>query len=227
MNGVGKCYFIIISLSHIVGFAYGVISSLDLAPRDDLESLSYIGLFLVRSDLPWRNGSRYEPMKRSIKRIRHSKANWTGAQLGAGFEPEFGDLLDYSRGLGFDQIPDYELWKARFTDMTLRLGIASGEPLDWTPGEPPTMLLQADEPFEAFDVNNPADQEVDESDGELEDELEEKFQNSYYGNDIDCWDFIQGERDQDLTLPLEFKGKIDRLIPRITEVVTGVYIYDL
>ena len=210
------------SPSPIVGFAYGIVSSLDLAPRDDLESLSYIGLFMVRSDLPWRNGPRYEPMKRSIKRIRHSKTRWTGAKLGAGFEPEFGDLLDYSRGLGFDQIPDYELWKARFTGMTLRLGIVSGEPLDWTPQELSTAsLLQAD------DADNPPYEEVDESDGELEDGLEEQFQNSYYGNDIDCWDFIQGERDQELTLPLEFKGKIDKIIPRITDVITGVYIYDL
>jgi hypothetical protein len=55
----------------------------------------------------------------------------------------------------------------------------------------------------------------------------EKFQNSYYGNDIDCWDFIQGERPQELTMPLGFRGRMDSLIPKITDVFTGVYIYNL
>ena len=163
-------------------------------------------------------------MKRSIKRIRDSKARSTGAKLGAGLEPEFGDLLDYSRGLGFDQIPNYESWNARFADIALRLGIISGEPLDWTPGEPRIALLQADEALEADDTLG---EEADDCGGELEDELEERFQNSYYGHDIDCWDFIQGERDQDLTMPSEFKGTIHNFIPRITEVITGVRIYDL
>ena len=150
--------------------------------------------------------------------IRDSKARWTGAKLGTGFEPEFGDLLDYSRELGFDQIPNYELWKARFSDIALRLGIIPEEPLDWTPGEPPIALLQADESSEALDADNALGEEADESDDELEDGSEEQFQNSYFGWDIDCWDFIQGERDQDLTTPPEFKETIDNFIPQITEV---------
>jgi hypothetical protein len=166
-------------------------------------------------------------MKRSIKRIRHSKAGLTGAKIGAGLEPEFGDLLDYSRGLGFDQIPNYESWNVRFADIALRLGIISREPLDWTPGEPRVALLQADESSEALEADDALGEGADDSDSELEDGLEEKFQNSYYGNDIDCWDFIQGERDQDLTMPPEFKRTLDNSIHRITEVITGVHIYDL
>jgi hypothetical protein len=201
--------------------------TVDLSPRDDLESLSYVGLFLARSDLPWRNGPRYEPMKRSIKRIRDSKARSTGTKLGAGLEPEFGDLLNYSRGLGFDQIADYGSWNSRFEDIVQRLGIIPGEPLDWTPGEPRIALLQADESSEAVEADDATNEGADDPGSELEDGLKEQFQNSYYGYDIDCWDFIQGERDQDLTMPPEFKGKVDNLIPRITEVITRIRIYDL
>ncbi|KIM44188.1 hypothetical protein M413DRAFT_25639 [Hebeloma cylindrosporum] len=200
-------------------------NGVDLSPRDDLESLSYVALFLVRSDLPWRNGPRYEPMKRSIQRVRQLKAQWTGATLGVGFESEFGELLDYSRALAFNQIPDYKLWSARFADLALRLGVISGEPLDWTPGERPIASLQAGD-SEVLSHNIPDEDEKDLDSDDDEDGLDQ-FQNSYYGNDIDCWDFIQGERSQELTMPLESRGTIDLLIPRIAEVFTGVHVYDL
>ena len=64
-------------------------------------------------------------MKHSIKQIRDSKARSTGAKLGTGLKPEFGDLLDYSRGLGFDQIPNYNSWNSRFEDIAQSLGIIS------------------------------------------------------------------------------------------------------
>jgi hypothetical protein len=165
-------------------------------------------------------------MKRSILRVGHLKAQWTGVKLGAGLEPEFGDLLDYSRGLKFDQIPDYKLWRTRFEDVALRLGVMPGEPLDWTPGQPPIALPQTDTSWEALHIDQALVEGEEEFESEDEDELE-KFQNSYYGNDIDCWDFIQGERPQELTMPLGFRGRMDSLIPKITDVFTGVYIYNL
>jgi len=198
----------------IFSVAHAGISSwhlVELSPRDDLESLSYVGLFLVRADLPWRNGPKHEPMKCSIKRIRGLKAKWTGAELGAGSEPEFGYLLDYSRALGFGWIPDYEIWKARFADLALRSGIVSGEPLDWTPEALPTTIPQITAPFEAFDVDDTLEEEERRPGSE-------QIEPSYMGIDIDCWDFIQGERDLDLTMPLEYKGAMDYLISKITEV---------
>lgn len=203
---------ILFSNSDIVIFSWHFV---ELSPRDDLESLSYVGLFLVRADLPWRNGPKYEPVKRSIKRIRGLKAKWTGAELGAGSEPEFGYLLDYSRELGFYWIPDYEMWKARFAHLALRSGVVSGEPLDWTPEAIPATIPQLSVSYEALDDVDDALDEVEKSQPGFE-----QIEPSYCGIDADCWDFIQGERDLDLTMPLEYQGpgRMDHLIPKITEV---------
>jgi hypothetical protein len=46
-------------------------------------------------------------MKKSMQRIRVSKAAASGDQLGASFPVEFGYLLDYSRRLEYDRMPDY------------------------------------------------------------------------------------------------------------------------
>ncbi|KIM47418.1 hypothetical protein M413DRAFT_62591, partial [Hebeloma cylindrosporum] len=126
---------------------------IELSPRDDLESLAYVGLFLVRADLPWRNGPRDQTIKRSIKRVRDLKAKWTGAELGAGCDPEFGDLLDYSRGLSFYCLPDYDMWNSRFTDLAVRSGVVPGEPLDWTPEALPASIPQLSVSCEAVDFD--------------------------------------------------------------------------
>ena len=131
---------------------------IELSARDDFESLSYVGLFLVHADLPWRNDPKYEPMKRSIKRIKGLKAKWTGAELGAGSEPEFGDLLDYSCGLGFCCLPDYEMWKARFAHLALHLGVVWGETLDWTPEALPASIPQLSVSSEALDIDDALDE---------------------------------------------------------------------
>lgn len=96
---------------------------IDLGPRDDPESLAYIAFFLLHGDLPWRtSGSHNEPMKNSMQRIRASKAAASSDKLGASFPAEFGYLLDYSRRLEYDQMPDYAELKMRFTNLNERVG---------------------------------------------------------------------------------------------------------
>ncbi|SJL02837.1 uncharacterized protein ARMOST_06175 [Armillaria ostoyae] len=77
----------------------------DLAPRDDLESLAYIALFLLRGHLPWKPRPRLESQLRSQEIIRLMKSSCSGKYLSSGFPVEFSDLLDYSRSLIFDQLP--------------------------------------------------------------------------------------------------------------------------
>src|ERR1700761_4710254 len=114
-----------VSLGYITSFFQFSLNRclIDLAPRDDLESLAYVSLFLLRGDLPWRSGSPpSESVQRSMARIRASKAACTGAALATDFPPEFGALLDYSRALEFAQIPDYDDLQARFRNLARRLG---------------------------------------------------------------------------------------------------------
>ncbi|KAK0433100.1 kinase-like domain-containing protein [Armillaria borealis] len=82
-------------------------SQWNLAPRDDLESLAYIALFLLRGNLPWKPRPREESPLRSQEIVRHMKSSYSGKHLSEGFPAEFGDLLDHGRSLDFNQRPDY------------------------------------------------------------------------------------------------------------------------
>ncbi|KAF8961371.1 kinase-like protein [Flammula alnicola] len=213
---------------HIVGTIHwaslNALEAIDLAPRDDLESLAYIALFFVRGDLPWRRGDYHlEPLKRCLHRIRAAKAALSGVRLCAGHAPEVGHLLDYSRRLGFTQLPDYDDLKARFTALATRLGFTSisGEPLDWTPQPSKREIgpgLVVSDNSGSSSGNTEAEYE-DTSTSCGDEEPEPAVLGSYFGQDISTWDFVQGERALELTLPADQEELADSQIAYITEVI--------
>ncbi|PPR02003.1 hypothetical protein CVT24_011126 [Panaeolus cyanescens] len=98
---------------HVVGtLAYASLNAykgIDLNPRDDLESLAFVLLSLLRGSLPWHNlcDSGTGTAVGRIIHIRRKMENWTGARLAEGHPAIFGKLLDYARGLGFNEPIDY------------------------------------------------------------------------------------------------------------------------
>ena len=186
---------------------------IDLGPRDDLESLAYTTFFLLRSDLPWRTSdSHSESMKNTMQRIRASKAATSGDKLGASFPAEFGYLLDYSRRLEYDQMPDYAGLKRGFTDLNGRLGDKDAEgPLDWSS----VGISISEEHNDCEIAHSGGDTESDHENNEGNEE--EDFENSYFNWDIADWD-IQGARDRSLTLPIEQAELADSSILQIVEV---------
>ena len=184
---------------------------IDLGPRDDLESLAYIALFLLRGGLPWRTSSSdNESMKKYMQRIRASKAAASGDKLGATFPAEFGLLLDYSRGLEYDQMPDHAELKRQFTDLVG--GKDADGPLDWT-----SVGTPMSEEHNGSEIAHSEDDTESDDDDDDESNEEESFENSYFNWDIADWD-IQGARDKSLTLPVEQVELADSSIPQIVEV---------
>ncbi|PBK67948.1 kinase-like protein [Armillaria solidipes] len=171
-------------------------SGIELALHDDVESLAYTALFLLHGSLPWHLRPRDEFQLRSQEIVRHMKSNCSGKDLSEGFP---GDLLDYSRSLDFDQLPDY----AKF-----RHGISDG-PLDWTPCDPQTLTCILDEP--QLEIS----EDEDEDDSDYYAFLAE---DSYCELDLDMWDSRQGERDRELTLPVEQEVYLDGCTPLIVQV---------
>ncbi|EIN06293.1 kinase-like protein, partial [Punctularia strigosozonata HHB-11173 SS5] len=190
----------------------------DLSRRDDLESLAYVGLFLLRGDLPWRaehtesKAYLYEGEKHAMMRIHAAKEACKGSVLvRAGF-PEIGGFLDYSRSLGFCETPDYRTWRQRFATLAQRSGCrSSSEPLDWTPCDVERIksVMPTDRtpprPDDAAGPSGPRDP---------------AYTNSYYAIDpwggIEYWDDRQYERDNDLTLPAGYDAKrLDACLPSI------------
>ena len=86
----------------------------DLNPRDDLESLAFVLLYLLRGDLPWHTLCSAGTAVARIPQIRSKMLSWNGARLTEGYPSVFGDLLDYARHLGFDEPIDYDRFRADF-----------------------------------------------------------------------------------------------------------------
>jgi hypothetical protein len=98
----------------LVLFAYHF-CDLDTSRRDDVESLAYTLLFLLRGSLPWqRYNARSGTLFGCMKQVREKKRQWPGQRLGEGMAKEFGDLLDYARALEFDSEPDYKGLRSSF-----------------------------------------------------------------------------------------------------------------
>ncbi|KAG2113237.1 casein kinase I [Suillus clintonianus] len=77
----------------------------DLGHRDDLESLTYMLIYLLRGSLPWLI-SDHE--KLSSSSILERKVNTTIEVLCSGIPVEFASVLIYTRSLAFSEDPDYE-----------------------------------------------------------------------------------------------------------------------
>lgn len=76
--------------------------------RDDLESIGYILLYFVNGALPWQ-GLRCTNKVAKYEKIKQMKVEMTIDQMCKDLPIAFSQLLKYSRGLKFDETPDYQL----------------------------------------------------------------------------------------------------------------------
>src|ERR1700735_3659318 len=80
------------------------------SPKDDLESLLYTIVWLVKSTLPRAACNK-------LKEMRELKSKTKGADLCEGFPDVFGNFFDYVRGLKHGEQPHYRQWKKKFRDL--------------------------------------------------------------------------------------------------------------
>ena len=95
----------------------------DLAPRDDLKSLAYTLVFLLRGSLPRSHYAHHGTTLGRLRQVLEQKKAQSGAQLTKGCPPVVGELLDYARSLGYDDAPDYQKFRQlvkAFTTVTCR-----------------------------------------------------------------------------------------------------------
>ena len=92
--------------------------------RDDLESLGYIFFFFIEGNLPWTNQKSWTTTLRMKKQIPPSK-------MCRKCPIEFIMFLNYSRGLRFDEVPDYDYLRRLFRDHAKKHGIVYDWKFDW------------------------------------------------------------------------------------------------
>lgn len=77
--------------------------------RDDMESLAYTALKLLSGGLPW-----HRLKDKTHPKFAETKKRLSPKKMFRGFPKEFSQFLRYSRGLGYDEQPDYTKWLEKF-----------------------------------------------------------------------------------------------------------------
>ena len=80
----------------------------ELSRRDDMESIGYLFLYLLKGSLPWQ-GLKIKQKNEKFEKIKEMKIELDIDQLCQGIPEEFGTYLKMVRKLEFEEEPEY--WK--------------------------------------------------------------------------------------------------------------------
>jgi len=100
--------------------------------RDDLESIGYLLIFLMRGDLPWLIGLKADTKTERQNKIWEKKMSTSTKELCEGYPVEFQLYLKYCRDLSFDETPDYKYLRQLFRLLFKRLNYERDFMFDWS-----------------------------------------------------------------------------------------------
>lgn len=99
--------------------------------RDDLESLGFVLLYLLRGSLPWQ-GLKARDKQQKYDAIKAKKKSTTVEALCEGCPKEFAAYLNACRQLRFEQTPDYNSLRNLFKGLAESRGFQYDGVYDWT-----------------------------------------------------------------------------------------------
>ena len=86
--------------------------------RDDLESLGYILIYLIKKTLPWISIENSNINKiEKYRKVRDLKMSTLPEELCSGLPKEFSDYIKYCRNLSFEQEPNYNYLRNLFLEV--------------------------------------------------------------------------------------------------------------
>jgi serine/threonine protein kinase len=103
---------------------------MEVSRRDDLESAAYVLFYLLKGALPWQ-GVKAASKIEKYNRIAEKKVRNTPEVLCIDIPAEFGEMLRYSRSLGFEAKPDYSYLKKLFLNLATKINITLDAEFDW------------------------------------------------------------------------------------------------
>ncbi|XP_024382400.1 uncharacterized protein [Physcomitrium patens] len=104
---------------------------LEQSRKDDLESLGYVFVYLLKGSLPWEN-IKAETREEKHERIMKMKIAMCAEMICEGLPSQFGKFLQVTRALPFQAEPDYEGYKKMFQDCLVEEGYARDYVFDWS-----------------------------------------------------------------------------------------------
>lgn len=99
--------------------------------RDDMESLGYVWIYLLKGNLPWM-GLDAKDRKTKYDRICQVKANTSLEELCGEFPEEFTNYFNSVKSLRFAETPNYALYKKMFRCLFQKLGYEYDYKYDWS-----------------------------------------------------------------------------------------------
>jgi casein kinase 1 len=109
----------------------GALRGLEQSRRDDLESLGFVWLYLLRGSLPWM-GLHIKEQGKKYQQICDAKNRTSFHELCHGFPVEFVRYFETVRALKFTERPNYSALRAAFREVFLRHGFQYDYKYDWT-----------------------------------------------------------------------------------------------
>ena len=109
----------------------GALRGVEQSRRDDMESLGYVWLYLLRGDLPWM-GLNGRDQKQKYDKICEVKAKTPFTKLCEGFPDEFVKYFNMVRDLRFTETPSYAEYRKMFRDLFNNLGYVYDYKYDWS-----------------------------------------------------------------------------------------------
>uniref|UniRef100_M4BBB7 Casein kinase I n=1 Tax=Hyaloperonospora arabidopsidis (strain Emoy2) TaxID=559515 RepID=M4BBB7_HYAAE len=116
----GLSTFRLLCVSRMIGFLLYV--SAASSRRDDVESLLYVLIYLIRGDLPWQCAS-------SDAEGARIKSATSVDQLCASLPKAWGTMLTRIRACGFENRPDYDFFEQQFSMLGGKKGLNT--PFKW------------------------------------------------------------------------------------------------
>lgn len=98
--------------------------------RDDLEALGHVFMYFLRGNLPWQ-GLKAATNKQKYEKIGEKKQTTAIKNLCDAYPEEFNKYLSYVRGLGFEDMPDYNYLRELFTKALQNTGEVENGEYDW------------------------------------------------------------------------------------------------
>ena len=130
---------------------YASINSLkgiEQSRRDDMESLAYVWIYLLKGCLPWM-GLDGKDRKQKYDRICSVKQKTSLETLCEGLPEEFITYLSSVKSLRFAETPNYLGYKKMFRKLFIRLGYEYDYKYDWlTPHKPPRPISKTPQTLE-------------------------------------------------------------------------------
>ena len=107
------------------------LKGLEQSRRDDLESIGYVLIYFLQGKLPWQ-GLPVKPKEDRYVKIMEKKRDTTPEDLCKNLPQEFQTYVKYTRNLGYEEDPDYDMLKGLFNTIMEREGYEMDYIYDWS-----------------------------------------------------------------------------------------------